>query len=76
MSQNIKVNHLEASSEIAIELMKEKYRENGWNEDLINSIFYNEIDGVLVLKETYQDQFNDLYDFIYNILDNIKEKDG
>ncbi|HPQ79890.1 MAG TPA: hypothetical protein PLG47_05520 [Candidatus Dojkabacteria bacterium] len=76
MSDIIKVNHLEASSEIAIELMKEKYRENGWEEDTIDKILYDETDGILTLKETYQDQFNDLYDFIWNILDNIKEKDG
>ena len=75
MSDIIKVNHLEASDVIAIELMKEKYRENGWKEDTIDKILYDETDGILTLKETYQDQFNELYDFVWNILDNIKEKD-
>jgi hypothetical protein len=74
MSDIIKVNHVEASDILAIELMKEKYRENGWEDDLIEKILYDETDGILTLKETYQDQFNELYDFIWNILDNIKEK--
>lgn len=73
MLQNIKINHVEASSEIAIEIMKQKYRDNGWEDDVIDDILYTEdAGGVFVLKDAYQDQFNELYDVIYSVLEDIK----
>lgn len=73
MSDIIKVNHVEAASEIAIQLMKQKYRENGWKDEVIDDIFYEEkTTGTLTLKGEYQDQFNHLYDLIYTILEKIK----
>jgi hypothetical protein len=71
--QIIKVNIIEASSEIAIEIMKQKYKDAGWEDDKIDDILYEEdtLDS-FKLREEYQDQFNNLYDIVYNVLENIQ----
>ena len=71
--QIIKVNIIEASSEIAIEIMKQKYKDAGWEDDKIDDILYEEdtLDS-FKLRTEYQDQFNNLYDIVYNVLENIQ----
>ena len=71
--QIIKVNIIEASSEIAIEIMKQKYKDAGWEDDKIDDILYEEdtLDS-FKLREEYQNQFNNLYDTIHNVLENIQ----
>ena len=71
--QIIKVNIIEASSEIAIEIMKQKYKDAGWEDDKIDDTLYEEdtLDS-FKLREEYQDQFNDLYDTILNVLEDIQ----
>ena len=71
--QIIKVNIIEASSEIAIEIIKQKYKDSGWEDDKIDDILYEEdtLDS-FKLRTEYQDQFNNLYDIVYNVLENIQ----
>lgn len=71
--QIIKVNIIEASSEIAIEIMKQKYKDAGWEDDKIDDILYEEdILDSFKLREEYQNQFNNLYSIIYNVLKDIQ----
>ena len=71
--QIIKVNIIEASSEIAIEIMKQKYKDAGWEDDKIDDILYEEdtLDS-FKLRAEYQDEFNSLYGIIHNVLEDIK----
>ena len=71
--QIIKVNIIEASSEIAIEIMKQKYKDSGWKDDKIDDILYEEdtIDS-FKLRAEYQAEFNSLYGIIHNILEDIQ----
>lgn len=71
--QTIKINIIEASSEIAIEVMRQKYKDSGWGDDKLDDILYEEdtIDS-FKLRAEYQDEFNSLYDIIYNVLEDIQ----
>lgn len=71
--QIIKVNIIEASSEIAIEIMKQRYKNSGWEDDKIDDILYEEdtIDS-FKLRAEYQDEFNNLYGIIHNVLEDIQ----
>jgi len=71
--QTIKVNIIEASSEIAIEIMRQKYKDSGWEDDKIDDILYEEdtLDS-FKLRAEHQDKFNSLYYIIHNVLEDIK----
>jgi len=71
--QIIKFNIIEASSEIAIEIMRRKYKDSGWEDDKIDDILYEEdtLDS-FKLRAEYQDEFNSLYGIIHNVLEDIK----
>lgn len=73
MPQEIKINIVEAASEVAITIMKQKFKDGGWSEETIQEFLYEEdtLDS-FKLKEEYQDEFNSLYDLIFNLLYNIK----
>lgn len=71
--QTIKINIIEASNEIAIEIMRQKYKDSGWEDDKIDDILYEEntLDS-FKLRAEYQDGFNSLYDIIHNVLEDIQ----
>lgn len=62
----IKINIVEVASELAEQRMYIFFQKAGYTfDEFIDKISILE-DGILVYKEEYQEEFNDLYDFYYN----------
>jgi hypothetical protein len=68
----IKINLLEAASELALQRMYEPFEKAGYTYDeFIGKVMLEGID-ILTYKPAYQEEFNKLYDIYYDSLAKLK----